>query len=448
VSQGGALGTHRARAGHWQAARVCALVLAVWSTTASAQTRGSITLAWDPNPEPEVIGYTVFVGTESGVYTDRYDAGPDTTFVYRAPVDAQRYYFAVAAYSERVVGALSEEVSATTALTGSLNVGARSVNERAASDGCSAECSSRTFRARGLGSISSLAPSRDDRLFFIEDQRHIRVALAGGEVTPPILSTGGTARFVGLSLASDFGQSGFVFVGVDESRADGTRDLSIVRYREVQNRLGEPAVIIGGLRLWTDQAAPFDVGPDGHIYVAMPVTGRQFGDPYAGYLLSFDGQGRVPAENRGGSPVLAHGFAAPVAVEVSGGDVWLVGADAGWQRSMARVAPHPEADAEWPRVPSGIRPGASGATADAAAPARAFATSDTHGGTQFALVVDVAGRLQAMQSAAPGTLEHLRSLDWYPSEMPVAVAIGIRNEVFVAFRQPDGTFAIEEIAPQ
>ena len=67
----------------------------VLAQTASADT---INLAWDPNPEPQVIGYIVHVGTQSGTYTQHIDIGPATTWSFTSAVAGQQYCFAVSAY--------------------------------------------------------------------------------------------------------------------------------------------------------------------------------------------------------------------------------------------------------------------------------------------------------------------------------------------------------------
>ena len=72
---------------------------------------GSLTLQWDFNPEPEVTGYIVYVGTASGSYTQSFDVGNVDTFVFDAGLTGQRYYFAVAAYAGLLVSDLSVEVS-------------------------------------------------------------------------------------------------------------------------------------------------------------------------------------------------------------------------------------------------------------------------------------------------------------------------------------------------
>ena len=51
----------------------------LFARSASADT---IDLMWDPNPEPQVIGYEVHVGTQSGTYTQHIDVGPTTAWSF------------------------------------------------------------------------------------------------------------------------------------------------------------------------------------------------------------------------------------------------------------------------------------------------------------------------------------------------------------------------------
>ncbi len=91
-----------------------------WSTMSnlvSVTTGGplaSVTLAWDPNNEPEVTGYRLYYGTESGTYTSVIDVG---NLVDRELSDlayGTTYYFAVTAYSaDGLESPLSNEVSYT-----------------------------------------------------------------------------------------------------------------------------------------------------------------------------------------------------------------------------------------------------------------------------------------------------------------------------------------------
>ena len=57
----------------------------------------TLSIQWDPNPEPEVVGYRVFIGSQPDVYDSQVDVGNVTT--YNIPAQAgRRYCFAVAAF--------------------------------------------------------------------------------------------------------------------------------------------------------------------------------------------------------------------------------------------------------------------------------------------------------------------------------------------------------------
>src|SRR4051794_5522642 len=71
----------------------------------------TVTLAWDPNPEPNIAGYIVSYGTTSKTYSTSVDVGKVTTWsVSLTP--GSRYYFAAQAYNTSGLrSAFSTEVS-------------------------------------------------------------------------------------------------------------------------------------------------------------------------------------------------------------------------------------------------------------------------------------------------------------------------------------------------
>lgn len=57
----------------------------------------TLTLSWNANPEPDLQGYYIYVGTQSGVYTQTLTAGKVTSIpIYQLQV-GQTYYFAISA---------------------------------------------------------------------------------------------------------------------------------------------------------------------------------------------------------------------------------------------------------------------------------------------------------------------------------------------------------------
>jgi putative Ig domain-containing protein len=58
----------------------------------------AITVTWDNNTD-SFAGYKVYVGTQSGTYSQKFDVGTATTFTLTTAVAGQRYCFALTAYS-------------------------------------------------------------------------------------------------------------------------------------------------------------------------------------------------------------------------------------------------------------------------------------------------------------------------------------------------------------
>jgi hypothetical protein len=57
-----------------------------------------VTLSWDRNAEPTVVGYRVYYGTSSRSYSDVVNAGTSTTYVVTGLDSDRKYFFAVTAY--------------------------------------------------------------------------------------------------------------------------------------------------------------------------------------------------------------------------------------------------------------------------------------------------------------------------------------------------------------
>jgi hypothetical protein len=87
-------------------AMVCAVTLCVTSL-AQAQ---SATLAWDASAEPQVQGYQVWYGTQSGIYSNHVDLGKVTTTQVTGLVAGLTYYFVVKAFDGSNYSAPSNEV--------------------------------------------------------------------------------------------------------------------------------------------------------------------------------------------------------------------------------------------------------------------------------------------------------------------------------------------------
>lgn len=75
-------------------------VLAVLLIPLLAEPSGAatVTVAWDPNPEPTVAGYRLYYGTSSRYYTNSVDVASSTRCTISALLEGVTYYMAVTAY--------------------------------------------------------------------------------------------------------------------------------------------------------------------------------------------------------------------------------------------------------------------------------------------------------------------------------------------------------------
>lgn len=89
------------------------LPIAGLAPASAASTPQVISLTWDdPNPESDVIGYKVHLGTQSGAYTQSMDTGNSSEVAFANLVPGQKYYCVVTAYnSSGVESSYSEEIA-------------------------------------------------------------------------------------------------------------------------------------------------------------------------------------------------------------------------------------------------------------------------------------------------------------------------------------------------
>ncbi len=72
--------------------------------SATADTTGTIRLAWDASPDTSVVGYWVYYGNGSGIYQSYADTGPAASsavnFTLTGLAKGQIYYLVVSAYDQ------------------------------------------------------------------------------------------------------------------------------------------------------------------------------------------------------------------------------------------------------------------------------------------------------------------------------------------------------------
>lgn len=80
--------------------------------TTSTNYTNNVTLAWNESTDPTVVGYNIYYGTTSGVYTSVLTAGNSTNLMVTGLVPGVTYYFAATTYnSSGVQSPFSNEVS-------------------------------------------------------------------------------------------------------------------------------------------------------------------------------------------------------------------------------------------------------------------------------------------------------------------------------------------------
>ena len=91
-----------------------------FSLLAGTAYSANLTLAWDANSEPDLIGYRVYCGESSGNYTVNHDITssdpndpPPTTYEFTGLEEGKTYYLAAKAISQTGESAYSQEISYT-----------------------------------------------------------------------------------------------------------------------------------------------------------------------------------------------------------------------------------------------------------------------------------------------------------------------------------------------
>jgi hypothetical protein len=99
------------------AVRVCLAIMIALLLSSSARA-ATITLQWDRNPEPDVVGYVIRYGTQSGMYTTEVNVGNQISHTLNlTPATTTTYYFVVQAYNAYGRSTNSAQVSTTVTAT-------------------------------------------------------------------------------------------------------------------------------------------------------------------------------------------------------------------------------------------------------------------------------------------------------------------------------------------
>ena len=399
-------------------------LLTLVTTPLYAQTH-AVTIAWDASPDPAVVGYVVYVGTQPGAPAERFEVG-GTSFVYPSASDGQPYFFSVAAYSAGLrIGTASEEVmflggsramTSTTARTTAASTDApvranvpehaapqtSPINGASSAQFCPGEDATHCYVPAGsigpFGEIDALKSIGDGRLIFIEGGSRVVIESPNNNTASIATIASEATRFASLVVDPNFTTTHFIYIAEADSSTDGTTHLSVVRYREVDGTLAERAVLIPALPVIGER---IQLAIDGaqHLFVAAP-----------GLLLRYGTDGSVAAGNRAMSPVYAQGVADPASVDwdASSNTLWLTDT----QSTGLRRVRLDQMSLDWSRPPEIVSTEiGSGAwltvTTDTRSVLRISVPSDSFDGEPIAAVLNH-GELDVAVRSADVTMRILR----------------------------------------
>ena len=174
--------------------------------------------------------------------------------------------------------------------------------------------------ATGLEIPWSLAFAPDGRLFITERPGRVRIFANGQLQTEPALVltdvfTSGESGILGLALHPEFATNHFVYLTYTATSPNGAV-ARLVRFREVGNRLAEPAVLLDDVPAANiHNGSRVKFGPDGLLYVtfgdvSVPSNAQDVA-ALNGKILRFNADGTSAPGNRFNSPVYSYGHRNP-----------------------------------------------------------------------------------------------------------------------------------------
>jgi glucose/arabinose dehydrogenase len=199
-----------------------------------------------------------------------------------------------------------------------------------------------------LEAPTALAFARDGRTFIAERQGRVRVLRDGTFderstfILHDVLMTSSVAGgLLGLELGDRFEQTRFVYTVYTTEAGEGTPRFRVARFREVNGRLGERALVLNDIPAAPTPAAALTIGPDEKLYSAFDDAG----DParararasYNGKVLRLNPDGTTPPDQPAGSPVYWGDLRSPRGVDwhpVTGA-LWVL--DGGGTNEALRV---------------------------------------------------------------------------------------------------------------
>jgi glucose/arabinose dehydrogenase len=184
----------------------------------------------------------------------------------------------------------------------------------------------------GLEVPWSLNFAPDGRLFVTERPGRVRIVTLGGASELALSLDGvfaqGEAGLLGLALDPEFAQNHFVYLYYSASVPGGGVNR-VVRYREVNSRLGERLVLLDNIpAAQIHDGGRLRFGPDGLLYAsagdAADANNAQDVASLAGKILRLNRDGTTPRDISFSSPVFSYGHRNPQGFDwhPTSGEIW------------------------------------------------------------------------------------------------------------------------------
>jgi glucose/arabinose dehydrogenase len=205
--------------------------------------------------------------------------------------------------------------------------------------------------ATGLDAPSALAVAPDGRVFVAQRSGDV-VVWQGDRPISLALSLADTVRtgevgLIGMTLHPEYSANGRVFIAYTSRDRVGAVVNRIIRFRDVNNVLGEPAVLLEDRVASPPPKTPrIRFGPDRSVYAAFPVDNQADADSsatYAGKILRIAEDGTTPSDSPGLSPIVASGHTLMGGFDwqPGTGQLWLTERDVGGNDLLAMLPLRP-----------------------------------------------------------------------------------------------------------
>jgi hypothetical protein len=176
-------------------------------------------------------------------------------------------------------------------------------------------CFSISTVSEDFGDVRRLVALPDSRLLVLRSGAVAQVLPGGEPDRLAIDSRRAQGEVADLAVDPDFLANHYVYAAVVVAADGGRAATSIVRFRELDGRFGEPATIAADLPSAAQGLPAISTGPDRRIYLALPSTDdRRAAGPYDGTVLRLTRDGAAAGYERARSPILAAGSSRPASL--------------------------------------------------------------------------------------------------------------------------------------